>query len=117
MPDQERKPDPEFRSALPCPECGKQLNPMALGSSYVFHCESGHEIALQRLVETQSQSIKDGIEKLLEDWERLARDLEAMAERARKNGHLEPAQIFSRQAQAILSRAQQMRATSRRELQ
>ena len=117
MPDPEKKRAPEFPSALPCPECGSELNPVALGTSYVFHCASGHEIPLQRLVETQSQSIKDGLEKLLADWERLARDLEAMADRARKSGHLEPAQIFSRQAQAILARAQQMRITSRRELQ
>lgn len=94
----------EVRTLLPCPECGRSLFPAAVDSSIVFHCKDGHEIALGDLLRAQSAVVKGGLELLLAEWSRQHRALINTVEEARKNGHLDVAEIFNRHARSLESR-------------
>jgi hypothetical protein len=110
MTDDGKGPDSAINSGLPCPKCGRSLNPLPLGTSFVFHCRSGHEISAQELATAQALSGKSGIEKLLHDWRRQVQTMSELAEGARKNGHLDVAEIFNRQVNVIQARIEHMRA-------
>jgi len=58
----------EVRTLLPCPTCGRALVPAPVDSSFTFHCKSGHEFSLGRLLQAQSSAVKEGLELLLAEW-------------------------------------------------
>jgi hypothetical protein len=69
-----------------------------------FYCKSGHEFALEELLRAQSAAVKDGLVRLLLEWHRQHEALMSTAEDARKNGHLDVAEIFHRHAKSLESR-------------
>ena len=116
MTDQAGGPESAIHSGLPCPKCGRSLNPCSRGTSFLFHCGNGHEISAQELATAQAVSGKNGIEKLLQDWHKQAQTMSELAEGARRNGHLEVAEIFHRQVKGIQARIQHLQAAFPKEL-
>jgi len=94
----------EVRTLLPCPQCGRSLIPAPVGSSVAFYCKNGHELPLGELLRSQSAAVKGGLEVLLADWSRQHQALINTVEEARKNGHLDVAEIFNRHAKSLESR-------------
>ena len=94
----------EVRTLLPCPQCGRALVPAPVESSVAFLCKNGHEIALGELLRAQSDILKGGLEVLLADWGRQHQALINTVEEARKNGHLDVAEIFNRHAKSLETR-------------
>jgi hypothetical protein len=117
MTEHRKGPDTTISSGLPCPKCGRSLDSIPLGTSFLFHCGSGHEISAQELATAQANSGKNGIENLLRDWQRQVQIMSELADGARKNGHFDVAEIFHRQVNVIQARIQHMRAAFPRELQ
>jgi hypothetical protein len=97
MVDSLRK-DSEYRSGLPCPHCGRSLLPVPTETTVTFHCKTGHELALLELVSAESLALKGGLETLLTEWRRHHQALIEIVENARKNGHLNVAEIVQRHA-------------------
>src|SRR6185436_12147984 len=94
----------EVRVVLPCPLCGRSLIPASARSSIVFHCKTGHELSLAELLQAQTAVLKGGLELLLENWDRDHQALLKTLEEARRNGHLDVAEIFNRRAKNLESR-------------
>ena len=116
MADQGRGPESAINPGLPCPKCGRSLNPVPFGTSFFFHCGSGHEISAQELATAQALSGKRGIESLLQEWKRQVQTMSDLAEGARRNGHLDVAEMFNRQVNMIQARIQHMRTAFSKEL-
>ena len=94
----------EFRSGLPCPQCGRSLLPVTAEASFSFHCRNGHELGLQDLLSAQSLALRMGLETLLLEWHRQHRALIETMEDARRHGHLDVAEIFQRHARSLEGR-------------
>lgn len=99
----------EVRTHLPCPSCGRALVPAPVDTSLTFHCKSGHEFSIGRLLQAQSSCVKEGLELLLAEWARQHQALIDTVEHARKNGYLEVAEIFHRHAISLESRIRKVR--------
>ena len=99
----------EVRTLLPCPMCGRALVPAPVDSSFTFHCKSGHEFSLGRLLQAQSSAVKEGLELLLAEWARQHQALTDTVEHARKYGYPEVVEIFNRHAISLESRIRKVR--------
>lgn len=99
----------DVRTLLPCPMCGRSLIPAPVDSSLTFHCNDGHEFALEELLRTPSAALKCGLEILLAEWNRQHQALIGTVEDARKNGYLDVAEIFNRHAKSLESRIDKVR--------
>lgn len=91
----------ELRSGLPCPLCGRSLLPVAVETTFTFHCRSGHELTLHDLLTAQSLALRMGLETLLLQWHRQHRAMVETLEEARRNGHLEVVEIFQRNVRQL----------------
>jgi hypothetical protein len=98
----------EVRTLMPCPLCGRSLIPAPVEVSITFHCKSGHELSLGDVVRAQSAALKCGLEILLAEWGRQHQALISTVQDARKNGHLNVAEIFDRHAKSIQSRIEKV---------
>jgi hypothetical protein len=78
-------------------------------STLTFYCKSGHEMALEELLRTQSASGRGGLEFLLAGWDRQHQALLATEVDARKNGYLGVAEIFNHHAKSLESRIGKVR--------
>jgi len=94
---------------MPCPQCGRSLIPAPVDVSVAFYCRGGHEFALGDLLRAQSAAVKNGLELLLAAWHRQHEALLHTVEDARKNGHLDVAEIFHRHAKSLDSRIRKVR--------
>ena len=94
----------ELRTLMPCPLCGRSLIPAPVESSIIFHCKSGHELALEELLRARSAVLKCGLEILLAEWSRQHQAMIHTIVDARKNGFLDVAEIYSRRAKSLESR-------------
>jgi len=91
----------ELRTLLPCPRCGRSLVPASVHSPVTFRCKSGHDVALADLLKTQSLVLRRGLEDLLAEWSLQRESLLRTVEQARRNGHLDVAEIFKRHAESL----------------
>lgn len=94
----------ELRTLLPCPDCGRGLNPATVESGVAFYCKNGHQCTITDLLQAQSDATKGGLEQLLAQWQEQYENLIRTAEDARKNGCLDVAEIFHRHAKSLESR-------------
>jgi len=101
----------ETYEGMICPDCGRSLLPILTEGSVFFHCKSGHELPLQRLLHSQTRPLRAALEKLAVDWGRQVEFLSRTADEARRNGFLEIAEIFYRQARAFEARIAPLRSS------
>jgi hypothetical protein len=101
MVDNLRSKDSVYRSGLPCPLCGRSLLPVPSEAAVTFRCNGGHELQILDLLSAQSAAIKGGLESLLSEWRHQHQFLIQTVENARKNGHLDVAEIFQRHAMSL----------------
>jgi hypothetical protein len=105
-----RVTDTRLYEGMACPLCGRSLLPIPAGDSVSFHCKSGHELPLRDLFKAQTHSLRRGLEMLVADWDKQFRTLSATALDARRNGYLDVADIFHRQANVVAARIAALRA-------
>lgn len=100
----DRAQDTDVMLSLRCPSCRGPLSLLTGRHQFSFHCKSGHAFFLRQIFQLHEQEVKRGLRALSEVWQEKRDVLYRVAILAERDGRLELARLFEREAETLEER-------------
>jgi hypothetical protein len=103
--------DTDVMLSLRCPSCRAPLSLLTGRHQFSFHCRSGHAFLLRQIFQLHEQEVQRGFRELAEVWREKRDVLYKVAQLAERDGRLELARIFEREADTLEARVRTLNDT------